>query len=218
MNILTFTYTKAPDSVSERVLVVSAEPNKMYKGTAAKAMQTAYARYGEPTGLILVECHEDHIDVVEASLIARHKPTLNSDRPKDPFPDMDIDSLCILFTTFVHSARDIVEMKEQQEHKATLKQKSLIQNIAELETEIECLKEEACVLTDEADRLLKRRSKEEINADISGRISTLEARLHDQSLKTDRVEKERNNLSKELECKVLELEYANRPWWKKMFS
>lgn len=33
MNILTFTYTKAPDSVSERVLVVSAEPNKMYKGT-----------------------------------------------------------------------------------------------------------------------------------------------------------------------------------------
>ena len=33
MNILTFTYTKTPDSVSERVLVVSAEPNKMYKGT-----------------------------------------------------------------------------------------------------------------------------------------------------------------------------------------
>jgi hypothetical protein len=33
MNILTFTYTKALDSVSERVLVVSAEPNKMYKGT-----------------------------------------------------------------------------------------------------------------------------------------------------------------------------------------
>lgn len=33
MNILTFTYTKSPDSISERVLVVSAEPNKMYKGT-----------------------------------------------------------------------------------------------------------------------------------------------------------------------------------------
>lgn len=33
MNILTFTYTKTDQSVSERVLVVSAEPNKMYKGT-----------------------------------------------------------------------------------------------------------------------------------------------------------------------------------------
>lgn len=33
MNILTFTYTKNPNEVSERVLVVSAEPNKMYKGT-----------------------------------------------------------------------------------------------------------------------------------------------------------------------------------------
>lgn len=33
MNILTFTYTKPDGSTSERVLVPSAEPNKMYKGT-----------------------------------------------------------------------------------------------------------------------------------------------------------------------------------------
>lgn len=46
MNILTFTYTKSPDSVSERVLVVSAEPNKMYKGTDISSLsQERQAEY-----------------------------------------------------------------------------------------------------------------------------------------------------------------------------
>lgn len=33
MNIITFDYTKADGSTSQRVLVPSAEPNKMFKGT-----------------------------------------------------------------------------------------------------------------------------------------------------------------------------------------
>ena len=59
MNILTFTYTKAPDSVSERVLVVSAEPNKMYKGTDISSLdesdQGAYIEAVEAAKNIYLE-------------------------------------------------------------------------------------------------------------------------------------------------------------------
>lgn len=46
MNILTFTYTKADQSVSERVLVVSAEPTRTYKGTDISSLsQERQAEY-----------------------------------------------------------------------------------------------------------------------------------------------------------------------------
>lgn len=46
MNIITFDYTKADGSTSQRVLVPSAEPNKMFKGTDISSLsaedQVAY--------------------------------------------------------------------------------------------------------------------------------------------------------------------------------
>ena len=192
--------------------------NKFYKGTAAKPMQAAFRRCGDPTGRILVECHEDHIDVVESCYISRCKPILNSDRPKDPYPDLTEDQIDHLFTTFVHSARDLVAMKEQQEHKDRQKQKSLNQSILELETEIECLKEEACVLTDEADRLLKQRSEEEIKLDIEHRILDYKSEVFKMNGVINLHISTIDNLRKELSCKIKELEYERRPWWKKIFS
>lgn len=49
---------------------------KFGKGTAAAAMQAAYDSYGEPSCKIILECHEDHIDVWEAHFI-----TWNYNRP-----------------------------------------------------------------------------------------------------------------------------------------
>ncbi len=63
---------------------------KFEKGTAAKPLQAAFDRWGYPTPEILVKCHEDNIDVMEAAYIhagfkqiGRDK-CLNTSIPKDP--------------------------------------------------------------------------------------------------------------------------------------
>lgn len=48
---------------------------KLIKGTAAKAMQEAYLKYGEPELSILKECHPDHLDVLEPIYIKAYKDT-----------------------------------------------------------------------------------------------------------------------------------------------
>lgn len=47
--------------------------NKLIKGTAAKAMQEAYQKYGEPGFYILKTCHPDHLDVLEPLYIEQYK-------------------------------------------------------------------------------------------------------------------------------------------------
>lgn len=192
--------------------------NKFTKGTAAKNMQAAYNRYGAPNGHILVKCHEDHIDVVEACYINRNKPTLNSDRPKDPFPDLTGEQCDHLFSTFIHSARDLVAMKQEQENTARKKQNSLNQNISELELEIECLKEENLVLTEEADRLLKQRSEEEIQKDISKRILTLEFKNASHQAHINQQVNSIKSYTEEIQRLQEKLQYERLPWWKKLFK
>lgn len=51
--------------------------NKLEKGTAATKMQQAFNRCGPPGAQILMECHEDHIDLMETHFIMRLKPNLN---------------------------------------------------------------------------------------------------------------------------------------------
>lgn len=48
------------------------------EGKSAKKLQDAYNKLGVPTRSILVECHPDHISLVETLMIRRLKPTLNS--------------------------------------------------------------------------------------------------------------------------------------------
>lgn len=192
--------------------------NKFYKGTAAKPMQAAYNKCGAPNACIIRECHEDHIDVVESCFIARDRPTLNSDRPRDPFPDLSCEQLNYLFDTFKYSARDLVAMRQQQEDVALVEKKSLENNIAILEASVESLEEEVEELTNLNDQLFQQRSEEEVNADISKRIingdRTINT-LHEQ-IKCNEIITA--NIQKELACKISELEYEKLPWWKKLFK
>ena len=191
--------------------------NKMTKGTAAKNMQAAWNSHRNFNADILVECHEDHIDVVEASLIVRHRPTLNSDRPKDPFPDMDVDSLCELFVTFKHSARELVAQKESISRAGTIAQTNLNNSIKELKSENHSLHQEIKELVELNNDLLKVRSDEELKADISKRIDTLEVKLAHYILHKRELEKECNNLSKEATRLFIQLEYFKLPWWNRLF-
>lgn len=54
--------------------------DKMSSGKAAKNVQEAFDRYGEPKASIIVECHPDHIDILETIAISKnsHLPLLNS--------------------------------------------------------------------------------------------------------------------------------------------
>lgn len=57
--------------------------DSMAKGTHTKLLQAEYNRYGYPEKEIIFECHVDHIDIMEESLIARMRPPLNGTFPAD---------------------------------------------------------------------------------------------------------------------------------------
>ena len=48
------------------------------QGKAASKMQHEYNRCGLPSAEVLLQCHRDHIDIMEAYLIAVHRPELNT--------------------------------------------------------------------------------------------------------------------------------------------
>jgi hypothetical protein len=57
--------------------------DKFRKGTAAKLMQQEYDDYGFPDANIIYPCHEDHLDIVEETLIWRNVPLLNGTKGRD---------------------------------------------------------------------------------------------------------------------------------------
>jgi len=192
--------------------------NKMYKGTAAKNMQAAFNAYGAPMGRILRECHEDHIDVVESCFISRNKPTLNSDRPKDPFPDLTPEQLDFLFDTFAHSARDLVAIKQEADKTAIRDQNALKSRITLLISERIDILAEVASLERLSNSLKVKRSEEEIKADISNKI--VEQGKYINSLVKDysKLTRDNQDLTVTIEQQKREIAYHRLPWWKKMFN
>lgn len=172
----------------------------MLKGTAAKPLQRAFSRYGFPAGDIMLECHTDHIDIMEAVYIARHKPELNTDRPTDPFPGVDMDwyinnTDLLKYSTLEHM-QTILDMNNSAKH---------------YKTNLEGLKEEISELESLNDELLVLRSAEEVQKDISRTISSLnKLRLRNRDDIT--------RLSQTITQLTEELAHANLPWWKKLFK
>jgi hypothetical protein len=56
---------------------------KFEKGTAAANMQQEFNQHGYPTPSVMIACHEDHIDILEANLIHTNwqEDILNTSRP-----------------------------------------------------------------------------------------------------------------------------------------
>jgi hypothetical protein len=70
--------------------------NDMLKGKHTKRIQEAYNKYGLPKHKVLLECHKDHIDLVESIEISKyyHLPNcLNGNKPALPNQE-DLDILC----------------------------------------------------------------------------------------------------------------------------
>lgn len=129
--------------------------DKFRKGTAARAMQDAFNRYGSPSTKILLTCHADHVDIMESCCIARLSPVLNSGRPCDPFQEKDINY-------FIHKTDYL--SKSTYEHMVTMSNDwDTIEELKSTVEELESLN----------DDLLVKRSEEEVTYAAGRRIKSL---------------------------------------------
>jgi hypothetical protein len=152
--------------------------------------------YGTPSGDILCTCHTDHIDILEACYIARHKPELNSDRPVDPFPDVSEAVLNnLLRNTNIFQA-------------STWQHIEVISNLTSDKTRLTEEVEELEVLNDQ---LLVKRSAEEINSTVGWKLNNAHKEL-------DRQKKQITDAESQIKQLLEALKYANRPWWERIFS
>ena len=169
--------------------------DKFRKGTAARAMQNAFNTWGPPEGDILCRCHSDHIDILEACYIARHRPELNSDRPSDPFQGVDeavLNNLLQNTNIFQGSTWDHI---------------TVISNLIEERNE---LAEEVAELEELNDSLLRKRSKEEINAESASKLRDTKNVINLLNMELINAKDEIIKLNKSLA-------YEKLPWWKKLF-
>lgn len=167
--------------------------DKMRKGTAAKAMQAAWNRWGTFDPEVIIQCHPDHIDIMEESLIARLKPELNGTRPADRLPgiygeDFDNIAMYLDYGTVEH-IQTIISLKEQLDTA-----RSNIENLEEANEELSV-----------------QRNEEELRADIGHRIADLLGNI-------DFLEDEVVRLKGHGRSLERDLEKANRSWWQKLFS
>lgn len=167
--------------------------DKFKKGAAAKAMQAAYDRFGPPECKVLLECHTDHIDIMEARCISQFGPKLNSDRPLDPFPETGINH-------FLHNT-DFLS-KSTYEHMNDMSKN--LEDISALKATVEELEELN-------DLLLEKRSDEEIASSAGRRVKSL-------TRTNSSLAKEVSELTAEITKLEEELKYAKLPWWERWFK
>jgi hypothetical protein len=163
--------------------------DSMRKGTAAKKMQNAYILAGFPDVSILVECHPDHIDLMESVYITLQNPNLNSSVPiklSDEEIDMLLNSTDVLgFSTAVH----ITLLKSSSASETNLKNE-----IEELEQQVE--------------DLIQQRSEEELKLELGRRLARVEGQYETLTHRYDILETENRGL----------LNRINIPWYKKLFG
>lgn len=174
--------------------------DKLIKGGGSKAMQQAYNLYGFPMGEIIFECHSDHIDIVEACLISRIKPNLNTSRPPDPFAHISDDDLVSVL---------------QQLGQSTLEHLDRINRLAHGKGEavslINTLERENTNLQKTIARLQICRDSEEIALDIDKKLRIKDSALKEMHVTLGILEKREKAL-------LARIAYLNKPWWEKIFD
>ncbi len=166
------------------------------KGTAAVKLQQAYDSFGVPEITVLLECHADNIDVLEAWFINayRDENNLNTCILKNPFPDApgpEIDRLL-------------------DEH-SKLSYRNLSDRIYQLEEANDIQSTRIANYRNEISDLNMQRSNEEIAIDLDNRLEDLNSDLsyYKQAL----AEETAQNASLMKEIRYMK----ELPWWRKLF-
>jgi hypothetical protein len=168
--------------------------DSMQKNKSAAAVQAQYNMLGFPKTEIIYECHEDHIDLVEESLIFRMKPPLNTTFTRDRLTTKD--------TTFEGLEIDEFLARSTLSH---------IGEILILRNNTANLCETVETLMSIGEKLREIRSKEEIESSAGKRIKFLESEI-------DQYEGILADVHKQVRDVQAELAYHRRPWWEKLFN
>ncbi len=174
--------------------------DKMEKGTAAKPMQMKWDKYRDFKAELLIECHEDHIDILEETLIARLDPILNTSRPKDRMPgvyDEEFDT--------------VIEYFKQ----STL---SHIENLVITKEELQAAKKYNDELVAQLMKIRNKRNEEELAADIENRISNLNDLVEELDSQLQQQDTDIAKLQKLLDEREAKIKELSKPWWKRLFS
>lgn len=149
------------------------------KGKASSKLQNAYNLYGIPTVSILSNCHRDKLDAMEAFYINLYNNefSLNTKKPESTISLTNIDLVK------AYAGESIEDLYTRVKHSSIVTER----------------------LKREVDYLTKSRSDEELQADVSSRISSLEEELKES---TDYA----NNLKLRIEV------YNKKPWYKRLFT
>lgn len=188
--------------------------DKFNAGKHTKLMQPEFDLYRDYDQEVLIYAHEDHIDILEETFIARLTPPLNGTKGKDRLyiaPEHED----IFLSYFSMSTLEHIALAHNTKNEVS----ELKDKISEMNTDAELAKidfmDQADSYIETIDTLRKARSKEELQADISNRISSLTAGIVAANRTISGLNNEVNKLIKE----NYELwKYKKLPWYKKIFA
>ena len=181
--------------------------DKLRKGTAARPMQEEFSRCGYPDTGILYICHEDHIDIIEETLIYRLNPELNTTKGRERLNSGDnelVNNSNILEELLASGTMGhIVEIAKHRNNGLAL--------IAQVDSLLETSKQ-----------LMKARSEEELTHDVMGRIKEAECKASGYKKRMEFAMHRADKLEKDLAASTANAaqlrRYIDTPWWTKLFS
>jgi hypothetical protein len=166
--------------------------NKFLLGKAARQLQDAYNKYGMPEFRVILECHEDHIDLMESILIDINWDInlVNTSAPRVPSP-LDTEVLLRFKDTYLKIST--------AEH---------IRTIESLKDRTERLKQDL----KHAEGSLNHLKTSEGYYELYGEIAELECIVRNLKSENTMLVNDKAKLSAEL---TLE---QNKSWWAKLFG
>jgi GIY-YIG catalytic domain len=164
--------------------------NSFRKGTAAKKMQNAYILAGFPNAEVLLECHPDHLDLMESAFMYAHTPDLNTTQPIRLTPE-EITTLFDNTDILVQSTSDHIDE---------------INNLYDI---IDKLKDARDAAEEEVEDLSIARTEQELKIEMGRKYHALKGEydvlLH-------------NYKTVNTEVKKIKDEYKNKSWWKRLLN
>lgn len=176
--------------------------DSLVKGTASKKMLEAFSRCSEPMGTILLECHPEHIDVMEGYYVITMSPDLNTSQVfcdgVDMYDKLDEDTLAYLKTSTAYILSSI-------ENLGTI--------ISDKDVEIDKLETELGETQENLDEMSARYY--DMCAEYGAEPVGEDPRVTELQDEVNRRTMERDGLKIKVGTMETELRRLRQPWWKR---
>jgi group I intron endonuclease len=163
--------------------------DSMKNGKAAKSMQAAFDRYGYPHASVLLECHSDHIDLMESYYICKLQPELNT----------------VPGITVTNSDFDVLEQHYELLQESTVDHLNTIMDLRQ--------QKEDLLATIEFTKMQGEEKVKEVSKKLKDKILAIDVNNKIESLEKENLERYQD-YEELLEKYEAEL---SKPWWKKLW-